>query len=74
MSILEILEHIQEEDTKFIKEKLKTTAATYCCECHRNTPIGLYPFWHKFRRSLCTKCGEDYKKLLKALGADSILE
>jgi len=66
---LEFLESQKAKDKAFFAEKLKTTAATFCAECKVNKPTGLYPFWHKFHRTLCAECGKEYVAMLKEIKA-----
>ncbi len=67
--IIEFLSYIQRQDEQFKEELLKTTAATFCCECKKNKPTGLYPFFHRFGRTLCASCGNEYTEFLKKIGA-----
>lgn len=70
---LRLLEETKKEDEKFLADKRQATAATFCAQCHKNTHkntfVGLKPFWHRFGRQLCDACGRDYVEMLKALGA-----
>lgn len=66
---LKTLELIQKSDQECFEKQLETTAETFCAACHANTWTSLYPLWHRFRRSLCEKCRQDYKQLLIALDA-----
>jgi len=68
-NIISLLEDIQKRDKQFQYEKSLHTAATFCCECGKNTFVGLKPFWHRFGRELCDSCAKDYVQMLKALGA-----
>lgn len=70
---LKLLENLQKADKEFQAEKLKTTAATFCCSCRGNKPVGLYPFWHRFGRVLCDSCGREYTEFLKRIGASGDL-
>lgn len=67
---INILTRIQAEDNEFQDGK----AGTFCSECKANTAVGFYPFWHFFRRSLCSSCAQEYIKTLKALGAGGITD
>lgn len=64
--VVRILEEIQEEDKAFHDQK---EYGSWCSECKRNTAVGLYPFWNRYARELCSRCGSDYTATLKALGA-----
>jgi cytochrome c553 len=66
---IKILDDIKKEDKTFLKEKSKESAATFCVECHKNTHVGLYPFWHLYRRPLCEKCGKEYVTFLRQISA-----
>ncbi len=66
---VKILVDIKEKDDKFLTEKSETTAATLCSECHKNTHVGLVPFWHLYRRLLCDSCAKEYFQMLKEIGA-----
>jgi len=63
-----VLDTIKKEDEEFFATK-KDTAATFCAECQKNTSVGLYPYWHIYRRPLCGNCEEDYSKLLRQIEA-----
>ncbi len=65
---VEILKKQQKSDADFFAS-LNGSAGTFCAECHRNTYTGLYPFWHRFARTLCRECGLRYIGQLKNLGA-----
>jgi hypothetical protein len=65
MDIVRILNQIKADDDKFEEEN----NGTFCCECRNHTFVGSYPFWHRFRRSLCDACGREYTKFLKDIGA-----
>ena len=67
--LLDLLDRIKADDSLFLKEKRKESAATFCCYCHRNTHAGYHPFWHQYRRLLCESCGKNYRIFLKNLGA-----
>lgn len=67
---VEILNKIKEDDKEFLKSKRKKYgAATFCLGCKENTSVGLYPFWHRYARSLCGNCGEEYEEFLEEIGA-----
>lgn len=68
-STVHYLEQVKATDAAFEAEKIKTTGATLCCECHANKPVRQSPFWHRYGRSLCDACSKDYSELLKSLGA-----
>jgi hypothetical protein len=63
--LVDFLTKLAQADNEFLKNK----TGTWCCGCHKNVPVGRYPFWHRFARSLCSSCGSEYGKLLKAMGA-----
>ena len=67
---IEIIDGILKKDEAFFYEmREKHGAASFCANCHKNTHVGLYPFWHIKRRYLCNKCVPEYINLLKSLGA-----
>lgn len=67
---VDYLKKIREKDEEFFAEmREKHGAATFCAECRRNTHAGLYPFWHRYARTLCSDCGREYSVFLKRLGA-----
>lgn len=65
---VKFLEQMQIQDKKFFASR-RSQAGTFCAECKRNTFTGLYPFWHRFGRTLCDQCGKDYTELLKSMRA-----
>jgi hypothetical protein len=67
---IELLDKIQSDDKKFLKKMAKEYgAATFCCACGKNTAAGYYPFWHRYRRTICYNCSSGYIETLKQLGA-----
>ena len=66
--IIKILEDILKEDKVFLESK-RSGGGTWCCDCKKNTGVSVYPFWHFYRRELCDRCGKEYGKMLKGLGA-----
>lgn len=68
--VIEILDGILKKDEAFFVEmREKHGASTFCANCHKNTAVGAYPFWHIKRRTLCLNCAPEYLQTLKALGA-----
>lgn len=66
---IELLTNMQDKDKKFFEDKLKETGGSFCADCKKNTFVGLYPFWHRFARTLCSNCGKEYVNLLKEIKA-----
>jgi hypothetical protein len=64
---LQILRDLQKSDETFLREH--NNPPTQCSNCRRNTFVGLYPFWHRFARTLCSECGAAYTQLLKEINA-----
>ena len=67
--MVELLKRMQEEDAKKSEECRKEHgAATICMECNQNTFVGIHPFWHRYARNLCDKCGPEYTRFLRVNG------
>ena len=61
-----VLDEIAEEDKVALTGWRKLQGAATCCvQCRKNKPVGLYPFWHRYARELCSECAESYIKFLR---------
>ena len=67
---IELLEFIQKSDSEFLDKKTaEGGGGTFCCGCRENTGVGIYPFWHRYGRKLCSACGEAYIRFLNTIRA-----
>ena len=64
---IQFLEKMQKEDEVKEVKVMEDRGGTVCMDCMENKAVGLYPFWHRFGRSLCDRCSEEYIELLKEI-------